>query len=286
MNFKIKYKVLLADLAIIFSALLVGIFLSINLELSALTIVLFSLWTGFWIHSLFLYVHEAAHYNLHQDKVKNDFIANIFSRPIFATSMDEYRKKHWEHHKNLGTTIDTENTYFQPLNLKTILKLLTCYRAIMVFFNRNQNSKLEKNKLYLKSKLVFIIFHMSVFFTILKFHGFELTIVYFLSFFIFFPLFTSIRQILEHRSFNASNEINYNETNHGQTNRIFKDSIFSRYFGAAGFNKHLLHHINPNVSYTCFNELEKELVTNEKYSSQINNSKTSYTKALISLFKI
>ena len=32
---------------------------------------------------------------------------------------------------------------------------------------------------------------------------------------------------------------------------------FSRYFGGAGFNRHLLHHLDPSISYTRFDEFER-----------------------------
>ena len=55
---------------------------------------------------------------------------------------------------------------------------------------------------------------------------------------------------------NADKKINYAKTAHGKLSRIFGNSIFDKTFGSAGFNKHMLHHLEPFISYTRLDELE------------------------------
>ena len=72
--------------------------------------------------------------------------------------------------------------------------------------------------------------------------------------------------------------------NHGEVNRLFGNNFFSRFFGGAGFNKHLLHHINPSISYTKFKDLEKKLNENTKYKELLGQSKSSYGGIFFKLF--
>ena len=51
----------------------------------------------------------------------------------------------------------------------------------------------------------------------------------------------------------------YRRSDHGAFTRLFGDGFFASSFGAAGFNRHLLHHWEPQVSYTNLAELERFL---------------------------
>ena len=50
---------------------------------------------GFWLSFIQLFVHEAAHYNIHPNKKTNDFLANIFIGLILGINIKCYRKTHW-----------------------------------------------------------------------------------------------------------------------------------------------------------------------------------------------
>ena len=71
-----------------------------------------------------------------------------------------------------------------------------------------------------------------------------------------FPFFGSLRQLLEHRDDAAPSTSDFQMRNHGAYTRLFGDDFFSATFGGAGFNRHLLHHWEPQVSYTNLPELE------------------------------
>jgi hypothetical protein len=71
-----------------------------------------------------------------------------------------------------------------------------------------------------------------------------------------FPFFGSLRQLLEHRDDAAPSTIDFQTQSHGAYTRLFGDDVFSATFGGAGFNRHLLHHWEPQVSYTNLPELE------------------------------
>ena len=76
---------------------------------------------------------------------------------------------------------------------------------------------------------------------------------------VFFPFFASLRQLLEHRSEEALPSIDYTKVPHGQTHRMFGDGLFASTFGAAGFNRHLLHHWDMRISCTRLKEMESFL---------------------------
>jgi fatty acid desaturase len=71
-----------------------------------------------------------------------------------------------------------------------------------------------------------------------------------------FPFFGSLRQLLEHRNDAAPSTVDFRTRDHGAYTRLFGSDFFSATFGGAGFNRHLLHHWEPQVSYTNLPELE------------------------------
>jgi fatty acid desaturase len=100
----------------------------------------------------------------------------------------------------------------------------------------------------------------------------------------FFPLFGALRQLLEHRDPSADPCVDYNEHDHGAYTRVFGPGIFASVFGAAGFNRHLLHHWEPQVSYTNLHEMEAYLLKTE-LASVIEQRRSTYLKTFLSLFR-
>ena len=219
---KINYYILLKDFAIIIFSILLGVYSLINTS-SIFVSILISLWLGFWIHALSLFIHEGSHGNLTENKKVNDLISNILSILLLSINLSEYRIKHWGHHKHLGTIQDTENSYFNSLNFKNIFKFLTGLWTVTVILNLNN----KKNEISINfySKIIFLLTH-SFFLSILLFESnYHLFLFYILSFFIFFPFFGIIRQILEHRNYLAHYKIDYSKVDHGENNKIFGTGI-------------------------------------------------------------
>lgn len=67
-----------------------------------------------------------------------------------------------------------------------------------------------------------------------------------------FPFLGALRTLLEHRDENASTMVDYCVTQHGAVARL----AMANTFGGAGFNRHLLHHWEPALSYTRLRDLE------------------------------
>src|SRR5262249_51809921 len=72
---------------------------------------------GFWIAYLQLFIHEGAHFNLAPTKLQSDRVCDLAVSWMIGTTVAAYRTIHFQHHRDLGRTTDTESTYFFPLNL-------------------------------------------------------------------------------------------------------------------------------------------------------------------------
>ena len=49
---------------------------------------------------------------------------------LFGSSIALYRKIHWQHHRALGTTMDSENSYFDALGIGYLVQGLTGFKAL------------------------------------------------------------------------------------------------------------------------------------------------------------
>jgi fatty acid desaturase len=203
----------------------------------------------------------------------------------------QYRKHHWKHHNHLGTHEDTEVSYHNPINLGEIISGLTgiyilkiLFKYFLYFSKKNDESNYLQNIfLFISSVSLMIVTQIIISFILYNFFSIFLAVSWLLGFFIFSPFLEKIRQTCEHRSFDSSKDIDYKKVEHGPVTRLFGDDFFSKYFGAAGFNKHLLHHIDPEVSYTRFKELEDFLVKSD-LSNLILSNRSSYSKTFKSLY--
>lgn len=238
------------------------ILLSIVTMLSGLLI-------GFVVAYLSLFFHEAAHYNIASNKNLNDLLANIFIGVLVGQDVKSYRPIHMRHHLYLGTVRDTENSYFNALTPVFILKSISGIYVVEVLVSRFKNSKIiegrdERGKGYFNLvTFLGVLFHISIVIFAYWIGCFSLAVSWVFGVFFVFPFLGAVRQIIEHRDNTSDSNIDYKIIDHGAFTRNFGRGLFARLFGGAGFNLHLLHHWLPNVSYTCFYELEDFLLDTE-----------------------
>lgn len=257
-----------------------GLFTTIMLFPAALVI-------GYILAYLHLFIHAAAHYNLHPVKHINDRISDYAIGIFFGIQQKKYRKIHWMHHVNLGTKDDTEHSYFNELNIAFLVKCITGIHTFSVIVNRRRKNDLsKKSRSSIIVSLCTIVFHGSLLTILFWLGGWKLLAAWLTGLLIVFPSLATIRQLLEHRDLHASRKTNYKKTDHGKVSRLFGKGIMDSSFGAAGFNRHLLHHWDPSVSYTSLPDIEDYLSNCPKTSNIIKESKTSYWKTFIALFKI
>jgi fatty acid desaturase len=245
---------------------------------------------GFFIANLQLFVHEAAHFNIHPNKKRNDTLANIFLGSLTGINIKSYRKIHWDHHLYLGTTNDTETSYFNAPTPGFILQTLTGIHALKIILSRKQKIDTTPVNPEVKKKqttmlIIGMLLNAVIVLIALYFNFWLLLFAWVAGIGVAFPFFGSIRQLIEHRSEQAEKNINYFEKDHGKLSRYFKNGVLSYFIGGAGFNKHMIHHWDPQVSYTCFQELERYLLNTPGCSDILKQSETTYIKTFLKLVK-
>ena len=99
-----------------------------------------------------------------------------------------------------------------------------------------------------------------------------------------FPAFGALRQLLEHRSPMADPSVDYTKLDHGAYTRMFGDGPIASTFGGAGFNRHLLHHWEPQVSYTRLAELEDFFLSTD-LAPILKDRSSTYLQAFRGLFR-
>jgi fatty acid desaturase len=256
---------------------------------------LFAAWLGFWLNAILTFGHEAAHYNLSASKSRNDSLADWSIWLFFPQSSKSYRKSHWQHHLHLGDPQDTEISYHNCASPWFLAKALTGIYLLELIarygLGAGVNTKLQAAQNTAKQAARLGQFlavaragttHALLIGVPLFFHCFSTSVTWLAGAALVFPFLATVRQLLEHRAEDAHCATNYREVAHGPVNRMFSKNLFSRFYGAAGFNRHLLHHWDPTVSYTCFDEMESFFKAT-RFEAQIMKSQTTYTSNLILL---
>ena len=245
---------------------------------------------GFFIAYIQLFIHEAAHYNIHPDRKINDVLANLLIGWMVGVNVKTYRLIHWQHHVNLGTVRDTENSYFNKLTWLFILESLLGVRALKILLFRDKTIYVMKSPSGSAMRvadsfqlLLGALANMGILYVLFIFSGWCAAVVWLLGVVMFYPFFASLRQVLEHQSLTAKNGVDYTAIDHGKINRMFGKDPLSRILGGAGFNSHMLHHFDPEISYTRFEDLERYFMIVDVADDFFQKGRTSYYRTFINL---
>ncbi len=247
---------------------------------------------GFWVAYILLFIHEAAHANLASTRKTSDLLCDLFVGWIIGSSVRKYRKVHFEHHRAFGTTGDAENTYFHALNLAFVLKALTGWRVVEVLAARARltapktKSGTATTEGAYRDRIVLlggITAHIAILAALFALGGWAAGLAWIAGVGVVFPFFGALRQLLEHRSLEARGQVDYRQVDHGGYTRMFGKDLVARTFGAAGFNRHLLHHWEPQVSYTCFDALE-DIFERTGMGPAMDARRTTYGAAFRALY--
>lgn len=240
-----------------------------------------AVWIGYWVATLICFMHEAAHYNLHSRRAINDTLANLLLCPLIGEEITHYRAVHWQHHLYLGSPEDTEVSYHHAPTPRFMLETLTGMHLLRVLLKTRR--KVGQSRLAGKSAASGIVrgiaFHGVVLATAITAGLYSVALAWIGGVFIVYPFFHTMRQVLEHRSVDASSSVDYTQRAHGPVNRMFGLDLFSRTFGTAGFNRHLLHHWYPAASYTRFDDLEAFLMRTQ-LAATIDAARSTYFATL------
>jgi fatty acid desaturase len=220
------------------------------------------LFIGYVVAYLLLFFHEAAHFNIAANRKTNDALANALIGIFVGQDIRRYREIHFNHHRHLGTIRDTERTYFAAMTPRLLFEALFGIAALRVLAGREKDTKAENKSstnLFHRQLVTGLLFHAAILATALYFRQFAFVASWIIGVGLVFPFFATIRQVLEHRSESADPTANYARQDHGPCNRMFGSGIVASTLGGAGFNRHILHHWEPQISYTCLGALEAYL---------------------------
>lgn len=223
---------------------------------------------GYCLAFLVLWFHEAAHFNIHSNRRVNDLLANLFIGPVIGLCLSAYRPIHFGHHAYLGMINDPERSYFSPLTLGFILRTLLGIHALTVLWNYTKHNSVAAARKDKEAPVNWMLpislgLHLGISATALWTGHVVLAASWFAGAFMVFPCFGSLRQLLEHRRFEADNAADYTTMPHGAFSRIFGSGPIASTFGGAGFNRHLIHHWDPALSCTVFKDVEDFLLDSE-----------------------
>lgn len=243
---------------------------------------------GFFIAFLSLWFHEASHFNILPVRRMNDLTANVIMGWLLLQDIKGYRKVHLQHHKHLGTTEDPEHSYFSHLDLGFIFRSLTgisVLRVLAIRMNVIKELSTERangNRYASFVMLAGCILHAAIVGGAYWVWGWMPALTWLLGALSIYPLFSAVRQLLEHRRYEAKKHADYTVVDHGAYSRVFTPGPFASVFGGAGFNRHLLHHWDMGVSCTRLAEMEKFIETGQ-LGNYYRSRRTSYVGTFLNL---
>ncbi|MBS1618560.1 MAG: fatty acid desaturase [Bacteroidetes bacterium] len=292
-----RYAVVWSDIAIGYLALLAVLAGAVYMQMFfnpwfAVTIAIGGLCIGYIVSALHLFIHEASHYHLAPARRQNDILSNIFLGLLVGMDVEFYRTVHFAHHRLLGTATDTERSYFDAISWRYIIESLTGIRVLRVILHRNENIKKNAGsqpglRIIRQNNTIFAIaaiLHLALVSSLLAVGYWQAALVWIVGMGAAFPLFATFRQILEHRSEQALASVDYSRVDHGVVHRMFGEGPVASTLGAAGFNRHLLHHWDPQVSYTRLRDVEAFLRDTTLREDQ-ESRQTTYFKTFAALIR-
>lgn len=291
-----KYRIVWRDIGLCYLALAAAFSLTAAAcVLGNLTVVLLlapgiALWSGFWLASLNNFMHEAAHHNLARVHSTNDLLANLFITTWFGIDIKDYRVVHWQHHLHLGQDGDTEISYRNRPTIGLLLQTVTGVYLLKVLLrydrakDDSRDSRGTKNKSG-HARLALLrtaIVHLGILTTFAALGWYVApgwyvaAAAWLITIVGVFPTFVTIRQTLEHRP-TVANGLAKGTVAKEATNRVFGSGLLANTLGSAGFNRHMLHHWDPAVSYTRLAEMESFMLQTN-VSGQIDSAQSTYLR--------
>ena len=125
------------------------------------SVLFFTVCGTFWLKAYLTFFHEAAHFNFYPGNRKlNDILSNFFLSPFIGMSVKSYRKTHWEHHKNLGNINDTEISYYEPLEFRKLIDILTLNYLFQTVLRYKENYKKKNLTDFNFSLIIFVVINI------------------------------------------------------------------------------------------------------------------------------
>ena len=241
---------------------------------------------GYTIHFINCFFHEAAHYNVLPSRRLNDLATNALMGWLFGSSIALYRRIHWQHHRALGTTMDAENSYFDALRIGYLVQGMTGLKALRTMRQYRSTGASAGPTGDRATRLICVgvaaVVDLGITAGLVLVGSVTAAGAWLIGLLVVFPFVGSLRQLLEHRSESADAHVDYHEVDHGPVNRIFGDGPLASTVGSAGFNRHALHHWEPQLSYTRLADVEAYILRTDA-APLIRERQTSYADTFLRL---
>lgn len=242
-------------------------------------------WIGWWLAALALFGHEAGHSNLAPTRKWNDRIGDWLVWSFFAQSVRRYRRSHWQHHLHLGGRGDTETSYASCLENPFLVRAATGLHALAVLGKYDDakaspaSAARASSAATSRERVLPVVrsaaLHGAILVALVVAGAVSTAVAWLLATAVVFPFLGTVRQVLEHRPYGLGCGVDVGSLDEGAVNRMFGTGFGSRWLGAAGFNRHLLHHWDPGVSYSRFDDMEAFLMTTA-LAPRIDAARSSY----------
>lgn len=246
---------------------------------------------GYLVAFLHLFIHEAAHWNLAKKRELNDRLANVFLGAFLGLDVRTYRPIHWAHHKYIGTPRDTEHSYFEALSARFLFESLTGLRVLRVVAARGQalqpvddDPKVQAAPRSQHQPWTALLLNLALLAGLVSLGWWNVALAWCVGLGVFFPFFASVRQVIEHRDPAALADTDFHVLDHGAVNYLFGSGPIASTLGGAGFNRHLLHHLDPQISCTRLKQLEAFYMETE-IASVLNAHRTTYGAQFVRLVR-
>jgi fatty acid desaturase len=238
------------------------VFLTAALPLSGWTL-LFWLWFGFTKNGLINLMHECAHKLCFRSARANEVLGGWILAPLVLAQFDEYRERHWDHHRNLGTPGDPKIVYRTNVRgwkaFGLIARCLLGVEAVRRLTEKPSEPSVSRGPKHSTLSSRFVCVHLLFFgcltIVALSFQGtlgrailsvgVAYGFVYGYGLSSITVLAAAIRAIAEHQ---IGSDQSIREG--AAALRNFRCNFLTRLlFGAYGFTDHATHHRRPDVPY-------------------------------------
>jgi fatty acid desaturase len=184
-------------------------------------------------------------------------MTNLLGGLVTLTDVRDYRPVHLAHHRHLGTESDTERTYMCRLDAVFVTRAITGVHVLSVMKARRES--VEPGHDHRSVVLGGATFHVGVIGALILAGKYPAAFAWALGVGSIYPLVQSLRQLLEHRQDDAVGDLSRVSSDLRPFTRMFSMDRLGPLFSGVGFNRHLLHHWDPGVSYTRLRAVERWL---------------------------
>ena len=227
---------------------------------------------GFLSNGLLNLMHEASHYHVFRHRRANDLLGRWFLGGLFLTDFDEYRKRHWSHHRDLGLQSDPKKAYQKNISgwglFPALFQCLIFAEGLKRLLLQTQTSTKKKGKTWLFRVLIVQVFLFSFLFAFAALSGPDPLFRAFLSYvFVYGYGFTTLLVFVAMTRGFAEHHRTENDSfiSHGAALRNLKCNFVSRLiWGGYGFEFHATHHDHPGEPAYHLKKITSELCETEK----------------------